>query len=1303
MAPRARQILQLWKLMDFTNVEKLPTDSELKRLGRNLRDFKTNRRKRVDYTLKIPLTDPHQAASTLFDVITKETGLADGWVVANGIVRLGSVSREACIRAFSLACCGDMAPLEDSKRPEIINDRVPLLAFSFDGKGERIHETAKPSPLVHLLSRLVMRRNALDDQRSLDELLRSLSNTLDDILFNQADDELTLGNMFRAFSQALGIPEIRRVWELMSRVLQELNDGRNANDKGMATQPVLPTAYVSFTIFRNAQAAKVAEDDPQSGLGPFYYRDLELVEQCIEQARGRGAGASDAAKLEDIARYVCTGELATPASRLDVLTADDDKLTRFYRDALAPASIPHGRWPSQFDPALMQQVAINLTLRNVAAKKEPLPDSADIPDYFSVNGPPGTGKTTMLKDIIAGCVVEKARVLANFEQPDAAFRDAIDLSRIPNSGIKQDWDRVKTLYRLSGAATEANDYSILVASSNNAAVANISVELPQLEGLIGGLNANDKAQSAIRDLFRAGADDPSLFFAGWAQNIHDKQQHAASKKKNGERNTAAAHVASSPRNAFSAAKARTGYGSGGSSSSEPDRNQPPRPTDVWGLISVPLGKTKNINLFRDAALTDIQWNHGIDGDAAALARYGKVRDAFTKQYDKVSHMLDDLQDVAQATNPPALVWAWEQRGIKADEPCRAFERLGHGTLGIQELVRLIKHGFDTERGDEDAKKQAQLAVMWAYRALNRERERLFAYAMELTSRFIQASRRARHNLQLLSAMWGAKTKAYKGQQGSERIRFSDAARDAAMPSLLQTLSLVVPVVSTTFASAGRMLAHVKEPQVFGLLIIDEAGQAVPSQAVGSLFRARRALVVGDPKQIEPVVTEESQLIARVFPERLQRDARPEGSVQSYVDAQNPIGSTLGVQPSEEFGDPMWMGSPLLVHRRCTPPMFDISNRISYEGAMLLQTAGPKPSKVKTFCLPTSFWLEVTGKERGSKNHFVPAQAEAIAPYVARAFELATGTLPDEGAVKPSLFLISPFTSVVSGLKRELGQRLASLLQGAEGFDRMDITGWCNSSIGTVHTFQGKEANEVFLVLGCDATAKGAVSWVKPNIINVAATRAKYRFCAVGDAGIWEANKSVRILIDELGGWLYTQGTLNMGELKELSDEEVRQRGFPPREQLPDIRLLQIDPERGICLVRATGDDAGTAATAAGDAGTESNATAPAVAAKAAVPTAPGPADRTVVIPDHSTLDDSWLSATLTLRKLHEREGADTTGFSGRKVNERLIEIGALDSGTRLPTALGLSRGIRIGKRADGATFAVYGDDARTWLRSVLGI
>ena len=114
-----------------------------------------------------------------------------------------------------------------------------------------------------------------------------------------------------------------------------------------------------------------------------------------------------------------------------------------------------------------------------------------------------------------------------------------------------------------------------------------------------------------------------------------------------------------------------------------------------------------------------------------------------------------------------------------------------------------------------------------------------------------------------------------------------------------------------------------------------------------------------------------------------------------------------------------------------------------------------------------------------------------------AFEKAKGD-------KPDLYVISPFTSVVEGLKKEIRESDFYKL------NKENYNEWMESNIGTVHTFQGKEANEVVLLLGCDQDAKGAVTWVNANIINVAVTRAKYRLCIIGDYRIWKQNQVLKI-------------------------------------------------------------------------------------------------------------------------------------------------------------------------------------------------
>ena len=65
------------------------------------------------------------------------------------------------------------------------------------------------------------------------------------------------------------------------------------------------------------------------------------------------------------------------------------------------------RWPSPFSPALMQQAAINLG-SHLGEIDKVMSNNDNYTNVFSVNGPPGTGKTTLLKDIIASYVYERA-------------------------------------------------------------------------------------------------------------------------------------------------------------------------------------------------------------------------------------------------------------------------------------------------------------------------------------------------------------------------------------------------------------------------------------------------------------------------------------------------------------------------------------------------------------------------------------------------------------------------------------------------------------------------------------------------------------------------------------------------------------------------------------------------------------------------------------------------------------------------------------------------------------------------------
>jgi superfamily I DNA and/or RNA helicase len=249
------------------------------------------------------------------------------------------------------------------------------------------------------------------------------------------------------------------------------------------------------------------------------------------------------------------------------------------------------------------------------------------------------------------------------------------------------------------------------------------------------------------------------------------------------------------------------------------------------------------------------------------------------------------------------------------------------------------------------------------------------------------------------------------------------------------------------------------------------------------MRTKRAVAVGDPLQIEPVVELSDTLtktICRRFGVDPDRFNAPEASVQTLADEATPYVAEF----AGRYGS-RTVGVPLLVHRRCAEPMFGISNAIAYE-RLMVNAKEPALSAVRELIGP-SRWFNIQGT---AEEKWCPQEGQLVVQLLQQ--------MAQRG-INPDLYIITPFRIVQDNLRRVI--RDSGVLNGCTD----DLRAWTEDRVGTVHVAQGREAEAVIFVLGASAPQQtGARNWAgkRPNLLNVAVTRAKEAFYIVGNRQLW---------------------------------------------------------------------------------------------------------------------------------------------------------------------------------------------------------
>jgi hypothetical protein len=114
---------------------------------------------------------------------------------------------------------------------------------------------------------------------------------------------------------------------------------------------------------------------------------------------------------------------------------------------------------------------------------------------------------------------------------------------------------------------------------------------------------------------------------------------------------------------------------------------------------------------------------------------------------------------------------------------------------------------------------------------------------------------------------------------------------------------------------------------------------------------------------------------------------------------------------------------------------------------------------------------------------------------------------------PDLFIVTPFVTVGDQARKVIKE--SHILQ-SWGVQEDYI--WLSERVGTIHTMQGREAEAVIFILGAPSKEQNrARSWAgsKPNLLNVAVTRAKEAIYIIGNKAQWSEAGVFRELADSI--------------------------------------------------------------------------------------------------------------------------------------------------------------------------------------------
>lgn len=337
------------------------------------------------------------------------------------------------------------------------------------------------------------------------------------------------------------------------------------------------------------------------------------------------------------------------------------------------------------------------------------------------------------------------------------------------------------------------------------------------------------------------------------------------------------------------------------------------------------------------------------------------------------------------------------------------------------------------------------------------------------------------------------------------------------------------------------------PEVFDVLIIDEASQCTLSNMLPLIYRAKSLAVIGDPEQLPAII-----------------NIKP--GKEKIIAARNDMMDHLGAfGQSDETSTMFNLGLKflpggrknmihLVEHYRSHPLIIGFSNLYIYQMRLSLRRDAVRSSNN----LPSGvFGLDVRGTcKRQGKSWANPKEAEQVCSVI-------EDILKTDELMNKSIGVVTPFKPQKQAIEENLEKR---------GIVAKDIL------VDTVDVFQGSERDIIiFSPVISKGISPGTAAWADDkNRINVALTRARDLLVVVGD---FEYCRRQDKILGNLIEYVEKVSALRDTSLEELelfslmlmegSDLKITRNNLPRIHQRVgaiEVDFILRNPEKGVDVV-----------------------------------------------------------------------------------------------------------------------------------------